>query len=113
MSDEHFVHQKKVASSDPQEAWRPLSENEVNERKEVLTSKALEYSAELADSLRAPYVSRGIRWTGETFLSYRETLANRYRLRNGFPGTPCGLLLVSDQPVGMSETSRGPRHSTA
>ena len=62
------------------EEWRPLSENESLERNTELTSKILEYSAELADSLRAPYVSQGLLRTKEAFSSYHD-LAKRHHLR--------------------------------
>lgn len=65
---------------DPAEEWRPLSEEELLERKTKLTSKALKYSAELADSLRAPSLSQGLFRTEETLSSYYN-LAKRYHFR--------------------------------
>jgi len=64
---------------DPSGGWRPLSEKELTQRKTQLTAKALAYSAELADSLRASYVGEGLRWTEETISSYHDAL-ERYRL---------------------------------
>ena len=60
--------------------WRPLSEGEITQRKRELTVKALSYSAELADSLHAPYVCEGLRWTEQALSSTRQALATRYRL---------------------------------
>ena len=63
-----------------QDEWGPLSEEALDAWEKEFTSKALEYSAELADSLRASYLSQGIEWTKEAFSSYQDRLAKRYRL---------------------------------
>ena len=69
-----------VGSEGSKNEWGPLSEEALDAWEQELTSKALECSAELADSLRASYLSQGIEWTKETFSSYQDRLAKRYRL---------------------------------
>ena len=77
--------------ADPREDWGPLSEQAFEGWKKELASKALEYGAELADSLRASYLSQGIEWTRDTLSSYRNALSDRYRLHLKLSGRQAGL----------------------
>ena len=72
--------QRLLASEGSKDEWGPLSEEALNAWKKEFTSKALECSAELADSLRASYLSEGIEWAKDAVSSYHDMFAKRYRL---------------------------------
>ena len=64
-----------------EEEWRPLSEKEMDKKKETMVSKALKRGVDLAEELEAPsYVSDGLSWTEETISSYRD-FTQQYHVR--------------------------------